>query len=105
MIPQNHAQSNSNLASYSHVPQGLISKMILSHSKITMRFRENITREFVNDCLGYSCITGKRHHDEGNSQKKAINWGLASTSRVLVHDHRGSKYGGRQEGMKQKNSS
>lgn len=74
MIPQNHAQSYSNLASHLQVPQDLISKVILSHSKLTMRFRENITREFVNDCLSYSFIAGKRHHDQGNSQKKAINW-------------------------------
>lgn len=96
-----HQQS---VVSHSHVPQGLISKVILSHSKLTLRFRENITREFVNDCLSYSAITWKRHHDQGNSQKKAINWGLASTSRVLVHDHHGSGYGGRQEGMKQNSS-
>lgn len=105
MIPQSHAESNSNLASHSHVPQGLISKVILSHSKLTMRVRENITREFVNDCLSLSSITGKRHHDQGSSQKKAINWGLASTSRVLlVHDHRGNEYGGRQEGMEPNSS-
>lgn len=70
-----------------------------------MRFRENITREFVKDCLSYSFIAGKKHHDQGKSQKKAINWGLASNLQGVSHDHQGSEYGGREEGMDQKNSS
>jgi hypothetical protein len=29
----------------------------------------------------------KRHHDWGNLQKKALNWGLAYSFKELDHDH------------------
>ena len=41
----------------------------------------------------------KRHHDQGNLQKKTFNLGLAYSFRCLVDDHHDREYGSRQVGM------
>lgn len=41
----------------------------------------------ISSSFSYFFIAGKRHHDQSNLEKKALDWGLAYSLRRKIHEH------------------
>jgi hypothetical protein len=41
----------------------------------------------MSSSFSYLSIAGKRHHDQNNLEKKALDWGLAYSLRRKIHEH------------------